>query len=77
MSASVAASEAIFELAREPKTFVSLLRSIRCPSHAVMTAALAELSADGLIERVGGRFSLTPRGEELVRACRPGRRKAA
>ena len=74
---AVAASEAVFQLARGPKTFLSLLRSIRCPSHSVMVAALAELTADGLIEQVNSKFSLTARGRDLVTACRPGRRKAA
>ena len=75
---AVAASEAIFELfAHGPLTFTALMRGIRCASHSTMTAALAELTADNLIERVGSKFSLTARGRSLVDVCRPGRRKAA
>lgn len=71
---SVTAAEIICKLDHGPHSFVSLLRSIRCPSEAILAAALAELVGDGYAEHVGTKFMLKPRGKALVAACRPGRR---
>jgi DNA-binding HxlR family transcriptional regulator len=69
------ASEIIVTLSRDTHTFQTLMRAIRGGSDAVVAAALASLSEDGFVSRVGSRFSLTSRGRDLMTRCRPGRRK--
>jgi predicted transcriptional regulator len=71
---AVAASEIIVALDNGPRTFSSLIHSIRASSDATMTAALAELTEGGFLQRDGGEFSLSPRGAALVGACRRQRR---
>jgi DNA-binding HxlR family transcriptional regulator len=70
---SVAAAEIVVSLDRCHHTFTSLKRSIRCPSEAILAAALSQLTDDGLVKRDGSRFGLTAKGRDLVKRCRPRR----
>jgi hypothetical protein len=71
--ASVAAAEIVIKLDHTSHTFGSLMRVLRAPADAVVTAAIAELTEGGFLQRDGSRFSLSRRGRDLVRRCRPRR----